>query len=114
MPQHPASIDTSGRLCARVLMVSCKVIWRRYADVSPLTIGLYPFAADARISADYNLRTSEWSLMIKDVRPSDEGVYHCQVSTKDASEHTYNVQLNVNSEFRQSIRPVSRQKRRFM
>jgi len=74
-----------------------KVIWRRYEDVSPLTIGLYPFAADARISVDYNLRTSEWTLLIQDVRPSDEGLYHCQVSTKDASEHMYNVQLNVKS-----------------
>jgi len=73
------------------------VIWRRYEDVSPLTIGLYPFAADARISVDYNLRTSEWTLLIQDVRPSDEGLYHCQVSTKDASEHMYNVQLNVKS-----------------
>jgi len=74
------------------------VIWRRHDDVSPLTIGLYPFAADARISVDYNLRTSEWTLLIQDVRPSDEGLYHCQVSTKDASEHMYNVQLNVKSE----------------
>ena len=65
--------------------------------MSPLTIGLYPFAADARISVDYNLRTSEWTLLIQDVRPSDEGLYHCQVSTKDASEHMYNVQLNVKS-----------------
>ena len=73
------------------------MIWRRYEDVSPLTIGLYPFAADARISVDYNLRKNEWTLLIQDVRPTDEGVYHCQVSTKDASEHTYNVQLNVKS-----------------
>jgi len=81
------------------------VIWRRFEDVSPLTIGLYPFAADARISVDYNLRTSEWTLLIQDVRPTDEGLYHCQVSTKDASEHMYNVQLNVKSELASSVCP---------
>jgi len=75
------------------------VIWRRFEDVSPLTIGMYPFSADSRISVDYNIRTNEWSLVIQDVRPTDEGLYHCQVSTKDASEHMYNIQLNVKSEF---------------
>jgi hypothetical protein len=71
------------------------VIWRKQGDVSPLTIGTSGFSADSRIQVDLNFRISEWTLMIQDVRPSDEGLYHCQVSTKDASEHMYSVQLNV-------------------
>ena len=73
-----------------------QVTWRRGDEVHPLTIGLFPFVADSRIAVDYNQRTSEWSLIIQDVRPTDEGVYHCQISTKSAdNDNSYDVLLNV-------------------
>ena len=83
------------RLFQRVTYV--QVTWKKYDDVHPLTIGLFTFAPDTRINADYNQRTNEWSLIIQDVRPIDEGVYQCQISTKNEHD-TYDIQLNVKSE----------------
>lgn len=86
-----------SRIAVLLLLLLLQVIWRKANDASPLTIGLYPFAADARISVDNNQRHNEWTLLIQDVRTSDEGLYICQVSTKDASEHMFTVQLIVKS-----------------
>ena len=47
---------------------------------------------------DYNQRTNEWSLIIQDVRPSDEGIYACAISTKQESS-TYDIKLNVKSQY---------------
>jgi len=82
------------------LTVLCvQVTWKKFDDVHPLTIGLFPFAPDTRISVDFSQRTNEWSLIIQDIRPMDEGVYQCQISTK--SDHdTYDIKLNVKSEYR--------------
>lgn len=70
------------------------VTWKRYNDVHPLTIGMYAFAPDTRISVDFNQRMNEWSLIIQDVRPLDEGIYQCQISTKNEHD-TYDIKLNV-------------------
>lgn len=70
------------------------VTWKRSDAVHPLTIGLFPFAPDTRISVDHNQRTNEWSLVIQDVRPLDEGIYQCQISTKNEHD-TYDIRLNV-------------------
>lgn len=47
---------------------------------------------------DYNQRTNEWSLIIQDVRPSDEGIYSCAISTKQETA-TYDIKLNVKSQY---------------
>lgn len=73
-----------------------QVTWKKFEEVHPLTIGLFPFAPDSRISVDYNQRTNEWSLIIQDIRPMDEGVYQCQISTKD-DQDSYDITLNVKS-----------------
>ena len=70
--------------------------WRKRDEIHPLTIGLFQFAPDTRISVDYNQRTTEWSLIIQDVKPSDEGYYCCQISTKHDRD-TYDIRLNVRS-----------------
>src|SRR6218665_1589712 len=57
---------------------------------------MYAFAPDTRISVDFNQRMNEWSLIIQDVRPLDEGVYQCQISTKNEHD-TYDIKLNVKS-----------------
>ena len=73
-----------------------QVTWRRHDDIHPLTIGLFTFVGDPRIGVDYSQRTSEWSLIIEDVRPTDDGLYQCQISTKsDDHDSSYDVQLNV-------------------
>lgn len=70
------------------------VTWKKHDDIHPLTIGMYPFAPDTRISVDYNQRTNEWSLIIQDIRPMDDGIYQCQISTKNDHD-TYDIRLNV-------------------
>jgi Immunoglobulin V-set domain len=78
-------------------MRDLQVTWKRFDDIHPLTIGMYPFAPDPRISVDLNQRLNEWSLIIQDIRPTDEGVYQCQISTKDDLD-SYDITLNVKSE----------------
>ncbi|ESN95121.1 hypothetical protein HELRODRAFT_179714 [Helobdella robusta] len=68
--------------------------WRKENEVHPLTIGNHPFAPDSRMSVDHNARTSEWSLSIMDVKPSDEGTYRCQISTKNGN-HSQQIKLIV-------------------
>jgi Immunoglobulin I-set domain len=75
-----------------------QVTWKRQDEVHPLTIGVYPFAPDTRIGIDFNQRTNEWSLIIQDIRPMDEGIYQCQISTKNDHD-SYDIQLNVHSEY---------------
>ena len=72
-------------------------MWRKEEDIHPLSIGLFRFAADARLSADFNQRSGEWMLVIEDVRPGDEGLYHCSVSMKDRHESNQSVRLSVKS-----------------
>ena len=76
-----------------------QVTWRRHEQEHPLTIGLFTFVSDTRISVDYNQRQNEWSLIIQDVRPDDEGVYHCQISTRHEHQLSYDIKLNVDSEY---------------
>ena len=64
-----------------------------------MTIGLFTFVGDTRVSVDYNQRTNEWSLIIQDVKPSDEGTYKCQISTKQDNMQSYDIDLNVKSKF---------------
>jgi len=71
------------------------VTWRKQTQAHPLTIGLYTFVGDNRISVDYNQRLNEWSLIIQNVKPGDEGIYQCLISSKDEKLQHYNVQLNV-------------------
>ncbi|RZC37725.1 lachesin-like [Asbolus verrucosus] len=59
------------------------VSWIR-KDVSPptiLTIGLGPHITDDRFMVEHARHLQNWDLVIKHVRPSDAGLYECQVST---------------------------------
>ncbi|XP_063919273.1 V-set and immunoglobulin domain-containing protein 1-like [Zophobas morio] len=63
------------------------VSWIR-KDVTPptiLTIGLGPYIADDRFMVEHARHLQNWDLVIKHVRPSDAGLYECQVSTHPAT-----------------------------
>lgn len=81
--------------------VLLQVMWRRLGIIHPLTIGNVPFVSDSRVSVvqkehpddDY----SEWNLRLRNVAPSDEGTYKCQVNTKDDQKNFYIVYLHISS-----------------
>lgn len=73
------------------------MVFRKKGEQYPLTIGLYTYVGDERIDVDYNQRTHEWTLIITDVKPSDEGLYLCTISTKEHKDKSYEIQLNVKS-----------------
>jgi Immunoglobulin V-set domain len=62
-----------------------------------MTIGLFTFVSDPRVSVEYNKRSAEWCLIIHDVRHSDQGLYKCQVNTKDDQYNYYNILLHIKS-----------------
>ena len=85
------------------LALAFQITWRRHAEIHPLTIGMFTFAPDTRITVDYNQRTNEWSLIIQDIKPSDEGIYHCAISTKDEANVAYDIRLNVKSKSQNNL-----------
>nr|XP_015837660.1 PREDICTED: titin isoform X3 [Tribolium castaneum] len=63
------------------------VSWIR-KDITPptiLTVGLGPYIADDRFMVEHARHLQNWDLVIKHVRPSDAGLYECQVSTHPAT-----------------------------
>ncbi|KAL4711002.1 hypothetical protein ACJJTC_017967 [Scirpophaga incertulas] len=55
---------------------------RRGRDEMPelLTVGAVTYAADSRVSVGKRY-PGNWRLLIREVKPDDEGVYECQIST---------------------------------
>jgi len=105
-PDQPTFTETDRNITAgpgdravlkcRVEHLGTKTVtWRKRSEAHPLTIGLFTFVGDTRISVDFNQRTNEWSLIIQDVKPTDEGLYECQISTKQENLPSYEVKLNV-------------------
>lgn len=45
-----------------------------------LTVGAVTYAADSRVSVGKRY-PGNWRLLIREVKPDDEGVYECQIST---------------------------------
>ncbi|XP_052229958.1 leucine-rich repeats and immunoglobulin-like domains protein 2 [Dreissena polymorpha] len=57
------------------------VVWRRQEHSFPLTSGTMTVVADDRIQIGHVDFKNQWDLMIKNVKPEDEGVYVCQVAS---------------------------------
>ena len=60
-----------------------------------MTIGLFTFVSDTRVSAEHDRLTEDWNLIIDDVKPSDDGTYQCQINSKEDQTNFYNVHLHV-------------------
>ena len=54
-----------------------------------LTVGLMSFVGDVRIEVEHPPGSSQWNLVIRDLRQDDAGVYECQISSRmrHASRH---------------------------
>ena len=71
---------------------------RRGKDEMPelLTVGAVTYAADNRVTVARRY-PGNWRLLIREVKPDDEGVYECQISTHPPRvSRTY---LHVNSKW---------------
>ncbi|KAL0820910.1 hypothetical protein ABMA28_005570 [Loxostege sticticalis] len=70
--------------CRISLLLDKTVSWvrRRGRDEMPelLTVGAVTYAADNRVSVGKRY-PGNWRLLIREVKPDDEGVYECQIST---------------------------------
>ncbi|KAK3610224.1 hypothetical protein CHS0354_022276 [Potamilus streckersoni] len=59
------------------------VIWRKTSEPNPLTIGVMTYGPDDRFQVQSGLGKEDWNLLIKNIQPSDAGIYECQVSSKE-------------------------------
>lgn len=91
------SLRAPVKVTLRCLDHVTQVTWRRLGDVHPMTIGLFTFVSDSRVSSAHDRRTNDWSLVIDDARPTDDGTYQCQINSKDDQTNFYNVHLHVTS-----------------
>ena len=79
------------------VVIGFQVTWRKVGDLYPMTIGLSTFVSDSRITVSYDERLCEWRLLINDVQRTDDGVYKCQVNTKDDKSNFYSFYVQVKS-----------------
>jgi len=79
--------------------VNLQIMWRKVGDLHPLTIDQSTFVSDSRISVNVDERRREWQLVIDDVKQTDDGVYNCQVNTKDDQSNFYSFYVQVKSMF---------------
>ncbi|KAJ8925604.1 hypothetical protein NQ315_009444, partial [Exocentrus adspersus] len=79
-----AQIGGTAKLPCVVRKFSNGVVsWIRKKDSPPtiLTVGVGPYIADDRFLVEHARHLQNWGLVIKHVRPSDAGLYECQVSS---------------------------------
>ncbi|XP_026333422.1 uncharacterized protein LOC113240357 [Hyposmocoma kahamanoa] len=78
-------LGEDGHLNCRISLLQDKTVsWvrRRGRDEMPelLTVGAVTYAADNRVTVARRY-PGNWRLLIREVKPDDEGVYECQIST---------------------------------
>ncbi|KAL3866677.1 hypothetical protein ACJMK2_043958 [Sinanodonta woodiana] len=59
------------------------VVWRKASDPHPISVGTFIYSPDKRFNVSFSPTRREFNLVLQDVQSSDEGVYECQVSSKN-------------------------------
>ena len=92
----------SGLLTTAPSLTSCflQISWIRYKDTSLLTVGRYTYTTDLRFEALHSPHTDDWIVRLKNPRPSDSGIYGCQIST--TPHRTQLVYLTVHGKFKKN------------
>ncbi|OWR52676.1 Dpr20 [Danaus plexippus plexippus] len=85
MTKITIQLGEDAHLNCRISLLQDKTVsWvrRRGRDEIPelLTVGAVTYAADMRVSVGKRY-PGNWRLLIREVKPDDEGVYECQIST---------------------------------
>jgi len=81
-----------------IMQLSCvQVTWRKLGAMHPMTIGVSTFVSDRRVKVETVHRDNEWNLVISHVKHEDEGIYQCQINTKDDQSNFYNIYLHIKS-----------------
>lgn len=62
-------------------MFHFQVSWIRHSDTSLLTVGRYTYTTDLRFESFHSPHTEDWILQLRNPKPTDSGVYECQIST---------------------------------
>ncbi|XP_036363918.1 cell adhesion molecule 2 isoform X1 [Octopus sinensis] len=76
--------------CAVINLGTKFVIWRKASDPNPLTVSEELYVEDSTYSVHRVPSAHEWNLQIKNVQCKHNGVYECQVSSKDTiRKHVY-------------------------
>ena len=58
-------------------------MWRRASEPNPISVGELLFSSDKRYNVSFSRERREFNLLIRNVQPTDAGVYECQVSSRD-------------------------------
>ncbi|XP_076465688.1 zwei Ig domain protein zig-8-like isoform X2 [Babylonia areolata] len=74
--------DTAVLQCAVENLGKKSVSWRKMSDGQVLTVGFVSFLGNPRYGVEHPPGSTLWNLIIRDLKPSDAGVYECQVSAK--------------------------------
>ncbi|XP_063893422.1 lachesin [Helicoverpa armigera] len=72
---------------------SYKVAWLRVDTQTILTIGHHVITKNHRVGV--SRRDQSWSLLIRDVRPTDGGRYMCQINTEPMITQTHHLHVSV-------------------
>ncbi|XP_060528238.1 titin-like isoform X2 [Cylas formicarius] len=83
-----AQVGGTAKLPCVVSKINNGVVsWIRKNDSTPtiLTVGLGVYIADDRFFLEHTRHLQNWGLVIKHVRPTDAGLYECQMSTHPAA-----------------------------
>jgi len=72
---------TTNLICRVRRLGNHTISWIRYKDTSLLTVGRYTYTTDLRFEALHSPHTDDWIVRLKNPRPSDSGIYGCQIST---------------------------------
>ncbi|CAD5112789.1 DgyrCDS2001 [Dimorphilus gyrociliatus] len=82
--------------CKVAYLGTKKIQWTREkpdGSADMLTVGKFVFFPDDRYSIDYNYRTNEWQLIITDVRPEDDGIYKCGISSRHSKSFSFRLRV---------------------
>ncbi len=99
-----AQLGGAAHLRCRVLndpdAAAFPVSWVRRRDFHILATSTQVFTRDARFAVLHEPGGGDWTLTVRGVRPSDEGAYACQVSTRTGVKaHVFNLKVVVPAAF---------------